>query len=84
MNSARERGALRIRQATAALVGAGVAATGAAVVLAHQTPAATSATSSTSTSSSAGTTSSTDGNGSTSRVQVGVGNGAPQAQSGGS
>ena len=80
MNSARERGALRIRQATAALVGASVAATGAAVVLAHQSSAATT----TATSASSSSTDSSGTSASSSPWQVGVGSGAPQAQSGGS
>jgi len=82
MNSARERGALRIRQATAALVGASVAATGAAVVLAHQSPSSTTASTSSAASGATGSTSSDSS--SSSQWQVGVGGGAPQAQSGGS
>ncbi len=80
MNSARERGALRIRQATAALIGASVAATGAAVVLAHQSQASTTAGTSSVASSTTGSSSSDT----SSQWQVGVGGGAPQAQSGGS
>ena len=82
MNSARERGALRIRQATAALVGASVAATGAAVVLAHQSQAGTTASTSSAASGTTGSTSSDSS--SSSQWQVGVGGGSPQAQSGGS
>lgn len=82
MNSARERGALRIRQATAALVGASLAATGSAVVLAHESQAGTTASTSSAGSRATGSTSSDSS--SSSQWQLGVGGGAPQAQSGGS
>jgi len=92
MNSARERGALRIRQATVALAGIGLAATGGAVALAHHSGTkTTSPTSSPAVGGVAGTGSGEDGWTGDDQApaqaqpwQVGVGSGAPQAQSGGS
>jgi len=94
MNSARERAALRIRQATVALAGIGLAATGGAVALAHHSGTQTTTpTSSPAVGGVAGTGSGEDGWTGDDQAQapaqaqpwqVGVGSGATQAQSGGS
>ena len=86
MNSARARGQHRIRQATAALAGVGVLATGAVAGLAHASDTTTASTSDhrLHPGGSSTSTGSTSPAGSSSSVQLGVAGGAPQAQSGGS